>query len=92
MFKDINLVGKEIKQEFEDLSVKAQKFISIFNSRMNSSKFEIAYAFSVSKKQRLQTMKDVKEVRSKLWAEALKKANGNVNVAYDVYKKLCDFS
>jgi len=58
---------------------------------MNSLKFEEAYTSSVTKKQRLQTMAEVKEVRNELWQESLKKANGNVNDASEIYEKLCAF-
>ncbi len=58
---------------------------------MNISKFEKAYVFSVSKKQRIQTMKEVKEVRNEFWREALNKANGNISDASDIYEKLCNF-
>jgi len=55
------------------------------------SKFESAYTLSVSKKQRLKTMKEVKEVRNELLQESLKKANGNVNHASKIYEVLCAF-
>ncbi|MDP4039527.1 MAG: hypothetical protein Q8P57_03025 [Candidatus Pacearchaeota archaeon] len=58
---------------------------------MDSLKFEEAYMLSVGKKQRLQTMKEVKEVRSELWQEALKKSNGNINDSYEIYEELCSF-
>ena len=60
--------------------------------KMNSLKFEEAYTSSVNKKQRVQTMAQVKEIRNELWQEALKKANGNINDASKIYEKLCNFS
>ena len=58
---------------------------------MNSLKFEEAYTSSVTKKQRLQTMTEVKEVRNELWQESLKKSNGNISDASEIYEKLCAF-
>jgi len=63
----------------------------MLQTKMNSLKFEEAYTSSVTKKQRLQTMAEVKEVRNELWQESLKKANGNVNDASEIYEKLCAF-
>ena len=59
--------------------------------KMNSSKFEEAYILSVSKRQRLKTMTEVGEVRSELWQEAMRRADGNVNDASEIYEKLCSF-
>lgn len=87
-FKDIERTGEKLKQEFQKLSEEAQKKIE---SKVQSSKFEAAYAFSVSKEDRMQTMKDVKDVRSNLWEKALKEANGDISVAYSFYDKLCSF-
>jgi len=70
IFKNIELTGEKFKQEFQELAVKAQMAM---NSQMNTSKFEASYALSVSKKQRMQTMTEVKEVRNELWQESLKK-------------------
>ena len=88
IFKNIELAGERFKQEFKQLAIKAQVAM---DTQINTSKFEAAYALSVSKKQRLQTMKEVKEVRNELWQESLKKANGDVNVASEIYEKLCAF-
>ena len=86
IFKDIERTGENFKQQFKELEERARKDI---NSRVQSTKFEAAYALSVSKKQRLQTMKEVKEVRDELWEEVLRKANGNTNDASEIYEKLC---
>lgn len=75
-------------KEFKELAVKAQ---NAMDSKMQSAKFEAAYALSVSKEQRIKTMKEVKGVRQELWEIALKKSNGDVNGACDVYEKLCAF-
>ena len=88
IFKNIETAGERFKQEFKELAVKAQMAM---NSQMNTSKFEASYALSVSKKQRAQTMVEVKEVRNELWQESLKKANGNVSDASEIYEKLCAF-
>ena len=88
IFKNIELTGEKFKQEFQELAVKAQMAM---NSQMNTSKFEASYALSVSKKQRVQTMNEVKEVRNELWQEALKKSNGNINDASEIYERLCAF-
>ena len=88
IFKNIDLTGEKFKQEFQELAVKAQMAM---NSQMNTSKFEASYALSVSKKQRVQTMTKVKGVRNELWQESLKKANGNVSEASEIYEKLCVF-
>ena len=88
IFKNIELTGEKFKQEFQELAVKAKMAM---NSQMNTSKFEASYTLSVSKKQRVQTMSEVKEIRNELWQESLKKANGNVNDASEIYEKLCAF-
>ena len=88
IFKNIELTGEKFKQEFKELAVKAQMAM---DSQMNASKFETAYAFSVSKKQRLKTMAEVKEVRNELWQEALKKSKGDITDASEIYEKLCAF-
>ena len=88
IFKNIDLTGEKFKQEFQELAIKAQ---IAMNSQMNTSKFEASYALSVSKKQRVQTMTEVKGIRNELWQESLKKANGNVNGASEIYEKLCAF-
>lgn len=88
IIKDINETGEEVKQQFKELSEKAQKRI---DSKVNCAKFEAIYALTVSKKERKQTMKEVKEVRSDLWKEALKKAKGDTKTAYAFYKESCSF-
>jgi membrane-associated HD superfamily phosphohydrolase len=88
IFKNIELTGEKFKQEFKELAEKAQMAM---NSQMNNSKFEAAYALFVNKKQRMKTMSEVKEVRNELWQEALKKSNGDVNDASEIYEKLCSF-
>ena len=88
IFKNIELTGERFKQQFQELAVRAQMAM---NSQMNTSKFEAAYALSVLKKQRVKTMDEVKEVRNELWQEALKKSNGNINDASEIYEKLCAF-
>ena len=88
IFKNIEIAGEKFKQEFKELAAKAQ---TAMDSQINSSKFEAAYALSVNKKQRMKTMAEVKEIRNKLWQEALKKSNGNINDASEIYEKLCAF-
>ena len=88
IFKNIELTGERFIQQFQQLATKAQLAM---NSQVNTSKFEASYALSVTKKQRMQTMNEVKEVRKELWQEALEKSNGNINVASEIYEKLCAF-
>ena len=88
IFKNIELTGEKFKQEFQKLAVKAQMTMS---SQINTSKFEASYALSVSKKQRIQTMNEVREIRNELWQDSLKKTNNNVNDASEIYGKLCVF-
>jgi len=88
IFKNIEISGEKFKQEFKELAMKAQ---IAMDSQMNSSKFEVAYALSVGKKRRVKTMAEVKEVRNELWEEAIKKSNGNINDASEIYEKLCAF-
>ncbi|MDO8509452.1 MAG: hypothetical protein Q7S27_07290 [Nanoarchaeota archaeon] len=88
IFKSIDLAGERFKQEFKELATKAQVAM---DRQVNISKFEAAYAISTSKKQRVQTMNEVKEVRNELWQESLKKASGDINEAYEIYEKLCAF-
>ena len=88
IFKNIELTGERFKQQFQELATRAQMAM---NSQMNTSKFEAAYALSVLKKQRVKTMDEVKEVRNELWQEALKKSNGNINDASEIYERLCAF-
>lgn len=88
IFKNIELTGEKFKQEFQELAVKAKRTM---NSQMNTLKFEASYALSVSKKQRMQTIAEIKEVRNELWQKSLKKAKGNVNDAFEIYEKLCAF-
>lgn len=52
-------------------------------------KFELIYAFYVSKRQRQATMRAVKETREEIWKEAMEKANGDTKKAYSIYEKIC---
>ncbi len=88
IFRDIEKKGEEFKEQFEVLFEHAKKSMNII---VEGAKFEATYALSVDKKTREKTMKDVKEVREELWEEALKKANGDVNEAHNVYEKTCVF-
>lgn len=88
IFKGIESTGESYINQFKRLSEKAQKSMT---NQMNMAKFETSYAFSVSKEQRKNTMFQVKEIRNDLWKEALKQANGDVNVASNIYDRLCSF-
>jgi hypothetical protein len=88
IFENIELMGEGLKQEFKELAEEAQK---VMDSQINTSKFGAAYTLSVSKQQRLKTMDEVSEVRGELWQESLKKANGDVSDASEIYEKLCAF-
>lgn len=85
---DLERTGELLKQEFKQLSELAQQRI---DSKINCAKFEGIYGITVSKQQRVQTMKNVREVRASLWNESLKKAQGNPKIAYSFYKEICDF-
>lgn len=88
VIKGIEETGEDLKQSFRELSEIAQKKIE---AKTNSSKFEATYSMLVSKKQRLKTMKEVREVRSELWVNALKEAKGDVKTAYSFYKRDSSF-
>ncbi len=88
IFREIEQTGEQFKAKFKELAEKAQKGM---DSKVQSAKFEAAYALTVPKSQRSKTMAEVKEVRNELWQEALMKANGDSNKATIFYDKLCDF-
>jgi len=88
IFTNIERTGENFKEQFKELALKAQKSM---DSKIQSAKFVAAYASSVSKEQRVKTMKQVKEVRQELWEKALKKANGNTRNTCDIYDDLCAF-
>jgi len=88
IFTNIERTGEQFKEQFKELALKAQ---GAMDKQVNYAKFEAAYALSVNKKQRVETMKQVKEVRQELWEEALKKSNGDVDDACNVYDDLCAF-
>jgi hypothetical protein len=88
VFGDIEKTGENAKSQVEELLDVTLKKI---DSQVNCGKFEAAYCFSVSKEEREKTMKEIKEVREKLWKEALKRARGKVNDAYDIYCQICSF-
>ena len=88
VFNNIEQTGESFKQQFKELMDVAQKRI---DSDVNCAKFEAAYGFSVSKKDRQKTMKEVKEVRTDLWSTALKKAKNKSSDAYEIYCDLCSF-
>ena len=88
IFREIEQTGEQFKEQFKLLAEKAQKGM---DSKVQSAKFEAAYALTVSKSQRNKTMGDVKEIRNGLWQEALSKANGDSHKASIFYEKLCDF-
>jgi len=88
VISEINQTGETLKNDFAQLAKSAQKKI---DSQVVSANFEAVYGLTTTKKQRKKTMGDVKEVREELWANALKKAKGNTNDAYDLYCKSCSF-
>ncbi|MBS3083543.1 hypothetical protein J4423_01940 [Candidatus Pacearchaeota archaeon] len=88
IFKNIETTGKKYINQFKILAEKAQKSMA---NQMNMAKFEATYTLSVEKEQRKKTMFQVKEIRNDLWKEALKQANGDVNVASNIYDRLCSF-
>ncbi len=89
LIHDLEKTGENLKSQMKNQLIKS---IVTIDSRVNSAKFEVIYSFAVDKKEREKTMGEVKEVRSDLWTEALRKADGNVNDAYIFYKELCYFS
>jgi len=88
IFNDIDQAGELMKKQLVELSAKLKKN---FDTRIQSAKFEAAYAITVNKAQRNKTMNEVKEVRSDLWKQALDKANGDTKKAYVFYDELCGF-
>lgn len=62
------------------------------NSNIYLPKFESVYAKSVSKDKREKTMKELKDIRERLWKKSLEKANGDTNLAFSFYEEACDFS
>jgi hypothetical protein len=84
VFNDIERTGEQIKEQMKEFEAVMRKKI---DAQVNFAKFEAAYAFNISKKQREKTMNDVKEVRLEMWNEALKKANGDKKLAYNFYIK-----
>ena len=95
LFFDIERTGETLKENLEEQSKELKEFLEVskkkIDSQVNCAKFQAAYGFTVSKKERLKTMKEVKEVRAELWREALKKAKGNTKNAYAFYKEACSF-
>lgn len=89
IFRDIELAGEQFKQQFRQLAEKAQRGM---DSKIQSAKFEAAYALTVSKSQRKLTMGEVKEVRNELWQEAMRKSNNDPKKASAFYDQLCDFA
>ena len=88
VFSNIEKTGEQLKEQMKDFEIVIKKKI---DAQVNCAKFEASYGFSVSKNDRIKTIKEVKEVRQELWVEALKKANGNTKNAYSFYKKTCSF-
>lgn len=88
IFKDIERAGEEFKEQFKQLAKNAQIGM---DSKVQSAKFEAAYALTVSKEQRKITMTEVKEIRGDLWEQAMKKANGDSVKASIFYEKICEF-
>ncbi|MAG01776.1 hypothetical protein CMI42_00405 [Candidatus Pacearchaeota archaeon] len=89
LFNDIEKTGEELKEELKEEFGRLlnNKINSRIDSQISASKFEAVYAFSVSKEEREKTMAEVKEVRSEGWKKALKEANGDEEIAYEIYKK-----
>lgn len=82
IFKEIELTGEQIKEQMAEFQEVMRKKI---DAQVNIAKFEAAYAFNVPKSQRIKTMEAVKKVRKEMWDEALKKANGDKELAYNYY-------
>lgn len=89
IFRDLEKTGEQFKMQFRQLSEQAQKRI---DSQVESSKFEAAYALIINKNQRKITMHEVKDVRNKLWKQALAKANGDSKKAVIFYDETCAFA
>lgn len=89
LFNDIEKTGEELKVELKEEFGRLldNKINSRIDSQINASKFEAVYALAVPKKERERTMNEVKEVRLEGWKKALKKANGDEEKAYEIYKK-----
>lgn len=92
VFNDIERTGEELNEQLKgQMKEFGELMKKKIDAQVNFAKFEAAYGFSVSKKERAKTMKEVKEVRQELWNEALKKANGDTKNAYSFYKMNCSF-
>lgn len=88
IFRDIDVTGKKFISQFKELAINAQKSME---SKVQSAKFEAAYALSVNKEERLKSMSQIKEIRNETWEDALKMSNGDINAACDAYEKICSF-
>lgn len=86
VFNDIERTGEKLNEQLKGQMIEFQVIMKKrIDAQVNLAKFEAAYGFNVSKKQREKTMKQVKEVRQEMWKEALKKANGDKELAYTFY-------
>ena len=79
------------KEEYEYMISELKKFKGGSSKEKFSEIFERVYAKNVSKEQREQTMKEVKEVRKEMHEQALREANGDPNVASEIYERMNDF-
>lgn len=88
VFSDIEKTGEQLKEQIKGFETIIKKKI---DAQINCAKFEASYGFSTSKRDRIKTMKEVKEVRQELWNDALKRAKGDTKLAYSFYKDICSF-
>ncbi len=79
------------KEEYEYMIAELKRFRNGGSGKKFSEVFEKAYVKHVSKEQREETMRLVKEVRREMHERALKEANGDPDVASEIYERMNDF-
>ncbi|MEK6862536.1 MAG: hypothetical protein AABW57_00005 [Nanoarchaeota archaeon] len=79
--KQLNL-SKDIK-EIESKIL--NQVMTTSKSILNAFMFHIIYSMNINEEKSLENARLVKEYREKGWKEALKKANGNEDKAYQFY-------
>ena len=83
-----NVLPKQILSQFNTLemqmrALEEQNKNAIIEIEMKM--FEFMYSVLIPEKQRKETVKEVEEIRQKSWKEALKKAKGNKEKAFEIW-------
>jgi len=99
-YKLYNLITNvmESKKLFQENDMKQENFekmeneilnevVGVSKSLIDAFKFHFVYHSVVSEEQEKRTSEAVKNYRNKFWNEALKKAKGNKDKAYEIYIK-----